>query len=288
MNTINPETNRVHFPVGQNVVIRIAAGGQMRTVFEEYPLTNLLTYSSRARKNLAQQAKATWDGATLQWIVNVKNNKDLEISGIKMLLNFWKSLRPHGFVQNYLALPGANRVEIPDSVLAPLSQIELLYLHDAYLELQPAYPLDNRKPRNCILEIISHPGALGSHSISTLWNLFSNVDTALVERACLSFINGFGLEYLEDMTLMEAYNDIPELYTKLTRMQNERLDVIHGVKTMRVTNRVAIDGGGLATSEPKNLKRRMNRRGDRSKKVAKEVDAQNTAKDNTEDNEEAV
>lgn len=225
--SIGKRRDRHHLPADQKVVIRTSSGERTRIVFEDYPLLNLLTYSCRARRELAQHAKATWTGATLQWVIKLRNNTDLILSGFRMLLDFWKTLPPTGFPQDYLLTPGVQRPAICDSWIRPLSQLDLLYLNDAYLELEPAYPLDNRKPRNAISQtLLFAPTRLGCFTLGTLWDLFSDVDTGLVERACLKFINERGQKELEDDTSFDCYNFTPSLQLKLTRMREEKLDLI--------------------------------------------------------------
>lgn len=224
--TVGKRRDRHQLPADQKVVIRISSGDKTRIVFEDYPLLNLLTYSCRARRELAQQAKATWSGATLQWIGKLRINTDLVPRGFRMLLDFWKTLPPNGFAPNYLLTPGAQRVAIYDSWIRLLLKLDLLYLNNAYVELEPAYPLDNRKPRNAISETLYAPNRLDCFTLGTLWDLFSDVDTVLAERACLKFINERGQKELEDESSFDCYNFTPSLQLKLTRMREEKLDLI--------------------------------------------------------------
>lgn len=143
-----------------------------------------------------------------------------------MLLDYWKTLPPNVFAPKYFLTPGGQRVAIYDSWIRLLSQLDLLYLNNAYVELEPAYPLDNRKPRNAISETLYAPNRLDCFTLGTLWDLFSDVDTVLAEDACLKFINERGQKELEDESSFDCYKFTPSLQIKLTRMREEKLDLI--------------------------------------------------------------
>ncbi|KAE9991716.1 hypothetical protein Vi05172_g5759 [Venturia inaequalis] len=252
--------SRHHLPANQKVVIRISTGQTTKTITEEYPLLPLLTYSLRARRDLAHQAKATWTGATLQWIVPVRNNRDLEPGGFRLLLEFWKTLPPCGFAPDFLGRPGAGRVVMYESWIRTLGMVDMLFLHDAFLEWEPAYPLDNRRARRGIWEMLCLDGAggiLDGVVLGMLWDLFSDVDAGLVERACLKFVNGCGWGELEEETGFDCFNFTPGLRLKLARMREEKLELI----ALGVLPGGAVSGGSSGCSRVLGRPKRKTRRG---------------------------
>ncbi|QDS68810.1 hypothetical protein FKW77_006188 [Venturia effusa] len=269
-----PNHSAKHYlPANQKVLIRISSPTRTRIIYEDYPLTPLLTYSLRARRDLAHQAKTTWEGATLQWIVPLKNNTELVLSGFRMVLDFWRTLPPNGFAPDFLTKPGAQRVSISEEWIRRLGGLELLYLCDAFLELEPAWPLDDRRPRNLVLEMLRKAGGgLDCFFLGTLWGLFGDVDQVMVERACARFVDGFGLGMLRDESVFDCFDFTPGLRRRLEGIRGEKLELVElGVlPACSPLKTSAGSSGGGGSGEPKR-KTRGRKKKSRKTRVPSEV-----------------
>lgn len=106
-----------------------------------------------------------------------------------------------------------------------MEMIDLLFLQDAFLEFEPAFPLDARRPRGGILERLGSARRLYCFELGVLWELFLGVDAVLVERGCLKFVDGFGFGELEEETCFDCYDFTPGLKLELTRIREEKLEL---------------------------------------------------------------
>jgi hypothetical protein len=175
-----------------SVDIKLKWNNKQKQVCRDYPLSILLTYSDRAKAELADAAKKTPQGRKIEWIIDVSHyHEDLEIGSFNVLLRWLQTLPASGYRDDYLGKP-----QIPEHFykvkdengVHDMITAHCIRILEAFLELQLSVPINQQflLRRSIIGMIWNTP--LTAKELEMVFSLFEHRDKNLLRHACLCTI----------------------------------------------------------------------------------------------------